>query len=88
MGSSQSRETSKRQKECEAANAVHAEEEISREELEDHKKTMSPNEMPATEKPSSKVDSSFKPKDDTKKIKLSKKDPTKEAIIGAGLDDK
>ena len=37
---------------------------------------------------SSKVDSSFKPKDDTKKIKLSEDDPTKEAIIGAGLDDK
>ena len=49
---------------------------------------MSPNEMPATENPSSKVDSSFKPKDDTKKIKLSKDDPTKEAIIGVGLDDK
>ena len=39
-------------------------------------------------KPSSKVDSSFKPKDDTKKIKLTEDDPTKEAIIGAGLDDK
>ena len=46
----------KKAKECEAANAVHAEEEISREELEDLKKTMSPNEMPATEKPSYKVD--------------------------------
>ena len=49
---------------------------------------MGPNEMPSTEKPSSKVDSSFKPKDDTKKIKLVEDDPTKEAIIGAGLDDK
>ena len=78
----------KKAKECEAANAVHAEEEISREELEDLKKTMSPNEMTATEKLSSKVDSSFKPKDDTKKIKLSEDDLTKEAIIGGGLDDK
>ena len=32
------------------ANAVYAEEEISREELEDLKKTMGPNEMPAIEK--------------------------------------
>ena len=78
----------KKAKECEASNAVHAEQEICREELEDLKKTIGPDEMPATEKPSSKVDSSFKPKDDTKKIKLSKDDPTKEAIIGAGLDDK
>ena len=46
----------KKAKECEAANAVHPEEEISREELEDLKKTMGPNEMPATEKPSSKLD--------------------------------
>ena len=69
----------KKAKECKAANAVHAEEEISREELEDLKKTMGPNEMPATEKPSSKVDSSFKLKDDTKKVKLTKDDPTKEA---------
>ena len=44
--------------------------------------------MPATEKPSYKVDSSFRPKDDTEKIKLSEDDPTKEAIIGASLDDK
>ena len=43
--------------------------------------------MPATEKPSYKVDSSFKPKDDTKKIKFSKEDP-KETTIGAGLGDK
>ena len=78
----------KKAKECEAANAIHAQEEISREELEDLKKTMGPNEMPATEKPSSKVDPSFKPKDDTKKVKLTKDDPTKEAIIGAGLDEK
>ena len=78
----------KKAKECEAANAVHAEEEISREELEDLKKTMSPNEMPATEKPSYKVDSSFKPKDDTKMMKLSEEDPTKETTIGAGLGDK
>ena len=78
----------KKAKECEAANAVHAEEEIFREELKDLKKTMSPDEMPATEKQSYKGDSSFKPKDDTKKIKLSKDDPTKEAIIGAGLGDK
>ena len=69
-------------------NAVHAEAEISREELEDLKKTMSPNEMPATEKPSSKVDSSFKPKDDTKKIKLSKEDAKKVTTIDAGLGDK
>ena len=67
----------KKAKECEAANAVHAEAEISRDELEDLKKTMSLNEMPITEKPSSKVDSSFKPKDDTKKMKLSEEDPTK-----------
>ena len=78
----------KKAKDCEAANAIHAKEEISRDELEDLKKTMSPNEMPATEKPSSKVDSSFKPKDDTKKIKLLEEDPTKAAIIGAGLGDK
>ena len=78
----------KKVKECEATNALHAEEEISREELEDLKKTMGPNEMPATEMPSSKVDSSFKPKDDTKKVKLTKHDPTKEAIIGVGLDEK
>ena len=78
----------KNTKECEAANVVHAEEEISREELEDLKKTMGPNEMPATEKPSSKVDSSFKPKDDTKKVKLTKDDPTKETTISAGLDEK
>ena len=50
---------------------------------------MNPNEMPTTEKPSYKVDSSLKPKDDTKKIKLSEEDPTKETSIGAaGLDDK
>ena len=78
----------KKAKECEAANAVHGEEEISREELQELKKTMSPNEMPATEMPSSNVDSSFKPKDDTKKVKLTKHDPTKEAIIGVGLDEK
>ena len=46
----------KKEKECEATNAVHAKEEISREELEDLKKPMCPNEMPATEKPSYKVD--------------------------------
>ena len=40
----------KKSKECEAANAVHAEAEISREELEDLKKAMNPNEVPATEK--------------------------------------
>ena len=56
--------------------------------MADLKKTMSPNEMPAIEKPSSKVDSSFKPKDDTKKINLSEEDPTKVTTIGAGLDDK
>ena len=78
----------KKAKECEAANAVHAEAEISREELEDLKKAMNPNEMPTTGKPSYKADSSFKPKDDTKKIKLSEEDPTKETTIGAGLDDK
>ena len=33
----------KKEKECEAANAVHAEKEISREELEDLKKTMGPD---------------------------------------------
>ena len=44
--------------------------------------------MPATEKTSYKVDSSFKPKDDIKKVKLTKDDPTKEATIGAGLDEK
>ena len=75
-------------KECEAANAVHAEAEISREELEDLKKAMNSNEMLATEKLSYKVDSSFKPKDNTKKIKLSEEDPTKETTIGAGLGDK
>ena len=78
----------KKANECEVANAAHAEEEIARKELEDLKKTMGPNEMPATEKPSYKVDSSFKPKDDTKKIKLAEDDPTKEAIIGVGLDEK
>ena len=78
----------KRAKECEAANVVHAEAAICKEELEDLKKAMKPDEMPATEKPSYKVDSSFKPKDDTKKIKLSEEDPTKETTIGAGLDDK
>ena len=78
----------KKAKECEAGNAVHAEEEISREELEDLKKTMSHNEMPATEKSSYKVDSRFKPKDDTKKIKLSEEDPTKEVVIGTTLSDK
>ena len=56
--------------------------------LEDLKKKIGPNEMPATEKPSSKVDSSFKIKDDTKKINLSEEDPTKETTIGAGLGDK
>ena len=49
---------------------------------------MKPDEMPATEKPSYKVDSSFKPQADTKKLKLSEEDPTKETTIGAGLDDK
>ena len=44
--------------------------------------------IPATEKTSSKVDSSFKPTYDTKKIKLTEDDPTNEAIIGAGLDEK
>ena len=78
----------KKAKECEVANAVHAEAAISREELEDLKKAMKPDEMPATDKPSYKGDSSFKPKDDTKKIKLSKENPTKETTIGAGLDDK
>ena len=42
----------KKAKECEASNAVHAEQEICREELEDLKKTIGPDEMPATEKPS------------------------------------
>ena len=38
----------KKAKECEAANVIHVEEEISREELEELKKTMGPNEMPTT----------------------------------------
>ena len=78
----------KKAKECEAANAVHAEKEISREELEDLKKTMGPDDMPATKKPSSNVASSFKPKDDTKKAKLTPDDLSKETTIGPGLDDK
>ena len=41
---------------------------------------------PETARP--KVESSFKPKDDTKKIKLSEEDPARETTIGAGLGDK
>ena len=78
----------KKAKKCEAANAVHTEETIAREELEDLKKTMGPNEMLGTEKPSAKVESSFKPIDDTKKVKLTPDSPSKMTTIGSDLDDK
>ena len=78
----------KKSKECEAGNAVCAEAELSKEELEELKKEVNPNEMPATEKPSYKPDKSFKASYSTKKIKLTQDDPSKEMTIGAGLDDK
>ena len=78
----------KKAKECEAGNAACAEAVLSKEELEELKKEVKPDEMPAAEKPSYKPDKSFKASDNTKKCKLSHTDPSKETTIGTGLDDK
>src|SRR5664279_4490915 len=78
----------KKAKECERGNAVYAEAVISAEELEEYKKEVNPKEMPAGQKPPSGSDVTFKASKQTKKVKRSTTDSTKETAIGAGLERK
>ena len=78
----------KKAKECKGGNAACVEAVLSKEELEEFKKEVKPDEMPAAEKPSYKPANSLKASDNTKKDKLTSFDPSKQTTIGTGLDDK
>ena len=74
-------------KELELGNALCAERIIAKEELKELAKEVSPTEMPAG-KETTKPAESFKASENTKKVVLDPKDPTKFVIVGTELTDK
>lgn len=75
-------------KQCEQQNALCAEQVIQREELKELEKEVKPEEMPASKEATLKPAENFSTSSNTKKMKLDPKDPSKEVIIGDGMDDK
>ena len=75
-------------KECELANALCAERVIAQEELKQLAKETDVDEVPIAKDTSLKMPKNFSTTSNTKKINLDPKDPSKQLVIGDGLNDK
>ena len=75
-------------KECELANALCAERVIHREELKELAKETDVDEVPVAKETSLKMPENFSTSAHTKKVTIDPSDPTKQLIVGDGLDDK
>ena len=75
-------------KECELANAPCAERVIHHEELKELAKEMNLDEVPVAKEMSLKMPESFSTSANTKKVNIDPNDPSKQLIIGDGLNDK